>query len=276
MCYLCPDRTAPPLLGHPFSTLTNPQLVSAVIGVGKVIAAITPRPRADFDLLVRADTLQPTCTLFDNALGGPALSLVRSDGQPFSIPSGFDLPVGTAVRVTAYTDRPIGPCGVVLEVVTLASGLPALWVTSIPAPPPIAGQNLLPDDWELFFFGTTGIDPFAKPPGSQITYLQLFLDGKDPCNPASFAGLQPVLNALPQPEIFLNPGNQNHTVFFTLPPAYADDFQFQLLASDDLTQGSFLLEPNGTFQQTQPGRFELATPPSTDPKKFWRVGVTLK
>ena len=43
--------------------------------------------------------------------------------------------------------------------------------------------NGLPDDWEKFYFGHTGVDPNATAPGGGMTNLQHFELGSNPNNP---------------------------------------------------------------------------------------------
>jgi hypothetical protein len=263
-----------PLPGAPYSTLTDAQFASALTGMTTVLDAVPRRPYATFDLVVRADTVQPTCTILDK-VGGGLRALVRADGSRFGFPTSFKLTPGSHLSVTGYTDQPTLLCGTVIEVITYG-GIPAAEVTSIPVPTPLAGDNLLPDDWEMFFFGQTGMNPFSTPPGSGVSYLQLYLDGKDPMNPAAFAGIPPVINALPQQEICPSAlGEGNNLVMFKFPTQYAKFFTFHLQASPDLTTQSF--EESGLeFQETVPGQFEVVTPPTVAPDQFWRVGFALK
>jgi hypothetical protein len=259
----------PPLPGAPYSSLTDAQFTSAMIGLTKVLQQVQARPYDDFELTVRADTVQPTCTLLDQSFGGPAVSLLSYDGSPFQFPTGIVITTGTRLHVTAYTDLPTGPCGPQIEVVDV-SGIAVAQVTSIPITTAQAGDNLLPDDWELFFFGQTGINPFATPPGSNVTYLQLYLDGKDPLNPVSFNGVQALLTALPQ---LIITNGQTTKLTFKLPIAYANKFTFQLQTSTDL--GSFINTPDAIVQ-TSPGQFEVTPPGSGSARQFWRMGFGLK
>ncbi len=264
-----------PLPGAPYSALTDPQYASAILGLNKVLASVTARTSAVFDLLVRNDTLQSTCTVLDVFPGGSgSVNLVGFDGLPFRFPDSFMVGTGTRLQVTAFTDLVSGACGPNLEVVNVA-GVPAVQIVSIPVPTPFSGGgSLLPDDWQLFFFGQTGIDPFASPPGSGLSYLQIYLDGKDPLNPASYAGLSSLLSSLPQPKIIPMGGGINK-ILFNLPAVYADKFNFQLQISTDLGGTLFGNAPDA-FNQTLPGQFEVVLPAAAGPKRFWRVGFSLK
>jgi hypothetical protein len=265
---LRPNNTnppTPPLPGAPYSALTDETFTTAMIGMTKVLGQVQARPYDDFELITRADSVQANCTLLDLASGGSSVSLRSFDGSLFEFPVGFDISPGTHIHLTAYTDLPAGPCGPEIEVVDLTSQ-----ITALPLSTPQAGNNLLPDDWELFFFGQTGIDPFATPPGSNVSYLQLYLDGKDPLNAGSYTGVPSLLNAMPQLVIS---GGQSKKLNFKLPAAYANKFTFQLQTTTDLT--GFINTPDAVVQ-TSPGQFEITPPASNGPRQFWRLGLGLK
>jgi hypothetical protein len=103
-----------------------------------------------------------------------------------------------------------------------------------------------------------------------VTYLQLYLDGKDPLNPVSFNGVQALLTALPQ---LIITNGQTTKLTFKLPIAYANKFTFQLQTSTDL--GSFINTPDAIVQ-TSPGQFEVTPPGSGSARQFWRMGFGLK
>lgn len=271
---LTPVDGGPPLPEAPYSLLTDVRFTSAREGMDKVLASFSPRPWSNFDLIVRPDTVQFSCTLLDKAVGPGTVDLVGFDGTPFKFPGSFSITAGTRLQVAAYTGLPDGPCGPAVEVIEIG-GVPATAITSIPVPTPVSGSNLLPDDWELFFFGQTGLDPFSSPPGTDLSLLQLYLDGKDPLNAASYVGILPKLTKLPVPVITPMNGGSNFLINLDLPAAYADSFVFQLQTSSDLDQTGFAPAPEA-FVQTQPGHFEVTTPVQTGPRGFWRVGISLK
>ncbi len=45
--------------------------------------------------------------------------------------------------------------------------------------------SLLPDRWQMLYFGDTGVDPYGDEDGDGLTNLQEFLNGTDPTNPDS-------------------------------------------------------------------------------------------
>src|ERR1051325_5672622 len=55
--------------------------------------------------------------------------------------------------------------------------------------------NGLPVDWELSYFGRTGIDPFADPDRDGMSNLAEYRAGTDPNNPASGLRLTEILSA---------------------------------------------------------------------------------
>ncbi|MBS0658521.1 MAG: VCBS repeat-containing protein [Verrucomicrobia bacterium] len=265
---------ASPLPGAPYASLTDAQYTSAIAGLGKVLAAVPARPTATLDLLVKAGGVTPSCTVVDAFPGNAgSVALVNYDGAPFAFPASISLAPGTRLTVTAYVDLPNGPCGPQVEVVDVA-GVPQSEIVSIPVPTPFASSGLLPDDWQLFFFGQLGVDPFATAPGAGVSFLQIYLDGKDPQNFASYGGLPVLLSSLPQPKLFALGGGMSQ-LMFNLPAIYANRFQFQLQTTPDLAGGFFANTPE-QFLQTLPGQFELTLPPSGGSKRFWRVGFSLK
>jgi len=262
----------PPLPGAPYSALPDARYASAIIGLNKLLQQIQARPLGEFDLTVRADSLSAGCTLLDDSTDGSAVSLLGFDGNPFQFPYGFQVATGTRIHVSAYTDFPPGPCGAVIEVLDI-SGNYAAQVTSVPASKPSASSNLLPDDWQLFFFGKEGLDPFSKPPGGSIPYLQLYLEGIDPTDQASLAALTPLLTGLPPIEIQAMPGNLGDKIAFNFPTKYAGKFDFQMQTSTNL--GNFG-DTVDAFHEAQPGKFESNVPPTGASARFWRVGFSLK
>lgn len=263
-----------PPAGAPFGTLPDAAYTSAMVGVQKILAAIPARPVATLQLVVRNDTATSACTRLDRDLIGGQVSLIDSAGAPFKFPDAFDIVPGAKIEVTGFTDVPASPCGGDSLEVVLYAGAPVVQVTSIPSSTGLDSDgNLLPDAWELFFFGELGNDPFADLGGDGYTTLQKYLDGNDPINPTAYSGTVAVNLALPAVQIAPFAGGQLK-VSFNFPMVYANLVNFGLQTTNGLG-GGWGTAPE-VFAQTTPGHFEVVLPTGADAKRFWRVTLQLK
>jgi hypothetical protein len=202
-------------------------LASALTGAGEILSAVQPRPYTNVLLVVRSDTFQGSCRLLNQSGTGLPFVLVNESGLPYSFPGNFDLVEGAKVLVGGYADATSASAcpGQTVEVA-------ALVLTDVPAlPPNDSDGNLLPDNWEQFFFGSIGVNPFADDDGDGFTNLQEFWDGTDPRIGASHAAMAAALHP---PTLHLTASADKLHLSFQWPAAYADRIQVTVKSTTNL------------------------------------------
>ena len=148
------------------------------------LAALATRPVATFFFTTRSVPGPAGLTLVQNS-GGTAYALFDTFLAATALPQ--DLPAGTPLVVSAYTDLPNVAGFPVLEVISLqVSSLPFLTAAD-------SDGDMLADEWELRLFGSLGYDGFASLDGSSYALGQEYLDGTD----ALSAGSSPLLPPTP-------------------------------------------------------------------------------
>lgn len=262
------------LTGAPFTTLAASVYANAVAGIGMATAA--PAPRSSLWVQVEFDAnsfATPGCVVVHEAFApGNLFTLFNADGRAFRLPANFAVLPGTRLFVRGFTDTAFVACaGTPLEVIEFGGSAIAevqLLPTGSAAD---TDGNLLGDEWELAFFGTTGIDPWADPNGDGYTYLQKYLDGKDPFLPPSYTSVPPANLALPVLHVDGSTPGQI-TISFDFPEPYAGQMQFQVY-EDPTLSGNWLPAP---YPITSPasGSFEVTIPFGTS-VGFWQVGMSL-
>ena len=195
--------------------------------------------------------------------------LLNRDGSRFLLERGLGLQEGTRFTVTGFTDTPP------------ASGYPTMEITAAAlAFRPLASDNdqdanLLDDEWEKFFFGETGQDPYAEPHGGGYSLLQYFLDGVDPRGGDLPAG--PPVNLKPQLPVFASAGGGGYTLDFLFPTDYQDQVAFVLERSTTLVPGSWDEVPGVSIAPLGGDELRATIPPAEAPpgNAFYRVGLKL-
>jgi hypothetical protein len=201
----------------------------------------------------------------------PVMLLDRNGGR-ITLEQGLGLRPGTRFSVTGFTDTP-DEGGMDTMQVTLAS------LSFAPASSDNDSDgNLLDDEWERFFFGSTAQDPFSDPHGDGYLLLQYFLDGIDPRSGESPAG-PPVEIGLHAP--VLRPASGSGTSFhldFLFPAVYQNQFNFILEASSSLAPGSFTPVAGATVTSIGGDELRAAIPSSaaTAPSTFYRIALRLR
>ncbi|MFZ9936469.1 MAG: hypothetical protein ACO3JG_05355 [Luteolibacter sp.] len=195
--------------------------------------------------------------------------LLNRDGSRFLLERGLGLQAGTRFSVTGFTDTP--PAG----------GYPTMEITAAAlAFRPLASDNdpdanLLDDEWEQFFFGETGQDPYAEPHGGGYSLLQYFLDGVDPRGGDLPAG--PPANLKPQLPVMAAAGGGGYTLDFLFPAAYQGQVGFVLERSTTLAADAWSAVPGVGIAPHGGDELRVTLPPAEAPpgKAFYRVGLSL-
>ena len=226
------------------------------------------RPRATWEIEITTSPSAPG--VYQRVSDLADVVLLHPSGDRFILDQGLGLRPGSRFTVTGFTDT------------QTRSGLATMEVTSAalsfePMSSDVdADGNLLDDEWEKFFFGSTGNDAYFQPHGDGYSLLQLFLDGIDPRT-----GDQPEESAVdlrPQLPIFAPAGEGGYTLDFVFPANYKNRFIFVLERSGTLTPGSFQEVPEVTISLLGGDEFRIQIPAHEAPhgKAFYRVRLGLK
>ncbi|MCC5840190.1 MAG: hypothetical protein JJT96_08700 [Opitutales bacterium] len=249
-----------------FTELSEGQRQFAADTAALWIDDVPARPFASLALEVPADAVSPLCTVLVDPATGTRHALLRANGERFRLPGNLAFSEGTVLFVDGYTDVSSACADAALEVINIA-------LFSFPTPR--AGDhddNLLPDAWERFFLGTTGLDPLASPDGSGFSALQQFLDGTDPTNPADIPSGEPVDFSPPSLRIAREGGSL--AIDWDWHPAYADAFRFRVAQSTDLES---FVSTSQEGEHTGSGRFEVTLPePAPGIPVFFRIEMSLR
>jgi hypothetical protein len=130
--------------------------------------------------------------------------------------------------------------------------------------------NLLPDAWELFWFGNAGMDSLASGDNGGYSLLQEYLAGTDPRSSSDHPGGLPV--RLQVQELRLETSLADLCVRWAFPAGYGGAFDFEVESSTDLAVFTRqLLEP----VEESPGNWCLVLP-KPQGRGFYRVVTRLK
>jgi hypothetical protein len=229
-----------------------------------LLAGLPARPTVTRELMVTGNGLGDECTVVEDVGTQQPVSLIVDGGAKFQFPEAFETLPGTRVEVFAYADSPASGCAeVVLEVISAR-------LTALPPAPVVdVNGNLLPDDWECFFFGGVG-DGNGDGDGDGFSNLQEFLDGTDPKDPLS-KSQKAVKLELPPMDIAIQ-GN-GVVVKFQFPPEYMNLFVFSLEGTDNLGEPfvtEVIAKPDGN------GNYALLLPAVQKVQAFYRLAQQLK
>ena len=196
--------------------------------------------------------------------------LLDPSGERFLLEQGLGLQAGTRFEITGFTDTPNAGAYDTIEVTSASlSFTPA-------ASDNDSDGNLLDDEWERFFFGAIGQDPFTKPGAGDHTLLLYFLAGLDPrgsdlpaMTAVSLYPQQPVISAL---------SGGGYTLDFVFPAEYQDRFDFVLEKSTTLAAGTFVEIAGASFASLGGDQLRVTVPEASaaTPSGFFRVRVRLR
>lgn len=197
------------------------------------------------------------------------IALLDRSGARITLDQGFGLMPGTRFSVTGFTDTPDTGSTDTMEVMAAS-------LTFAPASSDNdTDGNLLDDEWEKFFFGSTGQDPLSEPsPGYSL--LQYFLDGVDPRGAETPDG--PPVSLAPSDAALTRAGGGSYYFEFSFPQAYAAYYEFALEESTTLVAGSFSEISSAVFSLVGTDRYRatISAGEAADPKGFYRVRVSLR
>jgi hypothetical protein len=232
-------------------------------------AATIYRPHATWLVEISA-TPSPT-GVYLRVNDSTQVALLHPSGDRFQLQQGLGLAPGTRFSVSGFIDT------------APSTGLATMEVTAalITFQPASTDQdqdgNLLDDEWEKFFFGSKGQNPFATPHGGSHSLLQYFLSGTDPRTgtfPAEAAlDLRPTA-----PAIQSNPGPGGFVIDFHFPASYQDRFDFVLERSTTLAPGSWQAVPGIPIAPVEDDQLRATIPPAEAPpgQAFYRITLRLK
>jgi hypothetical protein len=225
------------------------------------------RPRATWEIEIPASSPGPGVYL--RMPGATPVALLTAAGDRFLLEQGLGLLPGTRFHVTGFTDTPAAGTYPTLEI-TAAS------ITFEPAASDHDSDgNLLDDEWELFFFGSIGQNPFSTPGLTGHTLLEYFLSGLDPRGATSPS--VPPMNLAPQNAGVFTAANGDFIIDFNFPDAYQSQFNFTLEKSTSIDAGTFIPVPSATIVPHAPHTLRATVPASAAPagNHFFRVRLAL-
>ena len=251
-------------------TTTNLNNARNAYNLAVTFLSLSYRPSQTWTVEVIATP--PSTGAYRRTSDSNTILLLNRNGERITLEQGLGLRPGTRFSVTGFTDTP-DEAGMDTMEVSLAS------LSFAPASSDNDSDgNLLDDEWERFFFGSTGEDPFSDPHGSGHQLLQYFLDGIDPrggetpAGPPVTLGLQAsVLQAAN------TPGNA-YFLDFRFPAVYQNQFDFILEASSSLAAGSFTPVAGAAISSSGGDELRIIIPATaaTAPSTFYRIALRLR
>jgi hypothetical protein len=254
------------------TAVTNSQLNAARTAYQNALGSLNLcfRPREAWVIEIPASPIERG--IYHRVPGGIPVVLLRADGERFTLEQGLGLRPGSRFNVTGYTDTaPDGPYPTIEPIAVSLAFEPV-------ASDSDADGNLLDDEWERFFFGSTGRDAFSEPQGNGYRLLQYFLDGVDPrggmvpTRPAVALGLQSPL---------IRPVSGTGVAYhldFLFPSVYQSRFEFMVEASASLRPGSFTPVPGVQVSPIGGDELRAVIPAgaATGAAMFYRVALRLR
>ena len=199
------------------------------------------------------------------ATGNLLRKLQTYDGDDYAWPGAFGAASAAQVRVVAFDD--VAADHGTVEVIQASIEDFGL------AQAPDLDGNLLPDAWELFWFGNLGADPLVSGDNGGYSLLQEYLAGTDPRSSSDHPGGLPVRLEVQELRLELPaPGLSDLCARWAFPVGYGEAFDFEVESSTDLA--SFTRHSLVPVEES-PGNWCLLLP-KPQGRGFYRVVTKLK
>lgn len=244
------------------STVTQ-QIMLARAEYSNVLKSVSSRSRTTLQLEVRTNTYGPSCLRLWDAGSDPYV-LMKSATEPYDWPDTFQLPAGTLLSVTGYTDLAATDCGQPVEVIGLG-------VLSFPGGVPTNhAPELMPVDYQLLVFGQTGVQDWSDTDGDGYLNLQEYFEGSHAGDTGSVpSGVAAV--AFGPPSLTIAPATTNVAVNFAWPTGYVDRIVFTLQDTADPVRAPFL-----DRTQLTPAPGGTPVPVATNNVRLYRLNLRLR
>lgn len=246
------------------------QLPAAFAAVQALLANAPARPTSN--LVVEVTSIASGAPTTFQVLGtATPVTLWKSGGLPFVLPTSINLVPGSQLAVFGFPDVPEVPGTLGVEVINLVlASVPVISATDLDG-------DLLLDAWENVFLGGAGGDAFGDTDGDGYSDLQEMLAGTDPGNASNLPAVPPV--NFSNPVAKLEPSGNQLKIVFNWPAGYAGFFNFGVTSTDELG-GAFVPLSATPAVQRVGDTFEVAlTPPDGqwgDPHRFFILNVGLR
>lgn len=237
----------------------------------QAIAGITSVYRTSQTWTVEILEAPPVAGIYRRTSDSVQIVLLDRNGDRITLEQGLGLRPGTQFSITGFTDTPNDGSYDTMEVTSASlSFAPASSDND-------SDGNLLDDEWERYFFGVIGQDPFSEPsPGYQL--IQYFLDGIDPRGGETPAG--PPVALVPQSPVLQRDNTPGNSFFldFRFPADYQENFDFILEASYSLQPGSFNAVGGAIVSAIGGDELRAIIPATaaTAPSTFYRIALRLR
>lgn len=259
-------------LPSPYSSASSPSIVNAAVSAYQAALGEAPQAfRPVVSWTVEILNTPPSAGVYRRVSDSADVVLRNADGSAFTLERGLGIQPGSQFTVTGFSDLPDFQSMPALEV-------NAATLTFAPAPSDNdTDANLLDDEWEKFFFGQIGQDPFSEPHANGLSLLQYFLDGLDPRNPAAASSSTPIDLSPKFPLITPDAPSSGYFLDFDFPEAYQSQMNFILERSTTLQSGSYTPIPGAIIAPLSGDTLRATIPESETPpgQAFYRIRLSL-
>lgn len=232
-------------------------------GLGSVFVEEAPQT---FDLTI-VDTNAAGCFLASDDFS-QIYSLFDESGERFVPSKSVDFLPDTRIRVRGFLRSEWNACD--------SPGLEVNSLRVLEFPQALSADadgNLLDDNWELYWIGTSGSDPFESIDGSGYSLLQKFLSGRSATDAQDLPS-EPIKDLSP-PDVLLElTGHNEVTLSWDWPGAYSDRIRFKLLNADELGNLSAVQPVSVDYTRAGDSHEMILTVPESD-HRFFKLVLSL-